>query len=110
MTHAISKAEAFQVIGFNKDNTQHRLCSARTLPALLTAWTSEVERHAASGPHNILPTFKRIMVWSVEGGFTGLELPYIPTTGYAPDDCPLCHGAGVMFNVPCMFECDYYKR
>lgn len=26
----------------------------------------------------------------------------------APPDCPLCHGCGFMFNVPCELYCDYY--
>lgn len=77
--YAISRAEAFQVIGFNKDGTQMRLCSARTLRHLLTAWGKEVARHEKTGRHNILPTFRKIAVWNVDTGFTGLDLPYIPT-------------------------------
>jgi hypothetical protein len=77
--YAISKAESYQVIGFNKNNTQQRLFSARTLESLLMGWAKEIARHEAAGKSNILPTFKKITVWNVEQGFTGLDLPYIVT-------------------------------
>lgn len=77
--YAISKAEAFQVIGFNKDNTQQRLFSARSLESLLLGWAKEIARHEVAGKSNILPTFKKITVWNVEQGFTGFDLPYIET-------------------------------
>lgn len=77
--HAISKAEAFQVIGFNKDGTQQTLLSARSLSSLILGWAKEVERHAASGPHNILPTFKKITIWNIEQGWTGVDLDWIET-------------------------------
>lgn len=77
--YAISKAEAFQVIAFNKDGTQQRLCSAANLLKLLSFYTKEVARHELAGASNILPTFKKITVWNVDEGFIGLDLPYIQT-------------------------------
>lgn len=76
---AISRAEAYQVVGFNKDGTQMQLCFARSLPQLLRAWTKRVAWYEAMGPHNILPSFRKITVWNVDQGFTCLDLPYIPT-------------------------------
>lgn len=78
MTFAISKAESFQVIGFNKDNTQMVLFSARSAEKLILGWAEQVKRHNAAGPHNILPTFKKIVVWNSNRGW-GTELPYIET-------------------------------
>lgn len=81
MTYAISKAESFQVIGFNKDGSQHILSSARTLPALLIEYSKKVARLVATGPaNNFLPTFTKITVWSIDAGFTGLDLPYVETS------------------------------
>lgn len=76
---AISKAESFQVIGFNKDGSQQRLCSASSLQKLLADWMVEVVRHESFGVHNILPSFKKITVWNIDSGFTGFDLPYIET-------------------------------
>lgn len=78
MTFAIQKNEQYQVIGFNKDGTQQRLYSARSLRDLIIGWSKEVTKRAALGQHNnTLPTFTAIKVWNVEQGFTGLDLPYI---------------------------------
>ena len=80
MTFAIQKNEQWQVIGFNKDGTQQRLYSARSLRDLLIGWSKEVTKREALGAHNnTLPTFAAIKVWNVEQGFTGLDLPYIVT-------------------------------
>lgn len=73
---AILNCQAWQVIGFNKDGTQQRLCSAGSLRHLIDAYAREVARHESTGVHNILPTFTRIRVWSVSDGW-GMELPYI---------------------------------
>ena len=78
MTFAIQANEQYQVIGFNKDGTQQRLYSARSLRDLLIGWSKEVTKREALGVHNnTLPTFTAIKVWSVKEGFTGLDLPYI---------------------------------
>lgn len=77
--YAISKAEAFQVIGFNKDGTQHMLSSAHTLDKLLVEYMKKVVRLESTGVHNFLHTFTKITVWNVDQGFTGFDLPYIPT-------------------------------
>ncbi len=78
MTFAIQKNEQWQVIGFNKDGTQQRLYSARSLRDLLIGWAKEVTKREALGAHNnTLPTFTAIKVWNAEQGFTGLDLPYI---------------------------------
>ena len=100
MAFAISNSETFQVIGINKDGTQHRLCSARTLPALLKLWTKEIERHEKTGHHNILPSFARIRVWNIDSGF-GADLPYIKTVllndspaYYSQEGGSMCNGIG----------------
>ena len=78
MTFAIQANEQYQVIGFNKDGTQQRLYSARSLRDLLIGWSKEVTKREALGAHNnTLRTFTAIKVWHVEQGFTGLDLPYI---------------------------------
>ena len=78
MTYALQKNEQWQVIGFNKDGTQQRLYSARSLRDLLIGWSKEVTKREALGAHNnTLPTFTAIKVWNVEEGFTGLDLTYI---------------------------------
>ena len=78
MAFAIQPNEQYQVIGFNKDGTQQRLYSARSLYHLLSGWCKEVQRRESMGAHNnTLSTFTAIKVWHVEQGFTGLELPYI---------------------------------
>lgn len=77
--YAIGKYESFQVIGFNKDGSQMRLCSAESLEKLLIEWSKNVLRHVSTGVHNILPSFTKITVWNVDTGFTGLDLPYIET-------------------------------
>ena len=80
MTFAIQANEQYQVIGFNKDGTQQRLYSARSLYHLLSGWCKEVTKREALGAHNnTLLTFTAIKVWNVEQGFTGLDLPYIVT-------------------------------
>ena len=77
--YAITKEQAFQVIGFNKDGSQQILCRANSLMALLSAWAKELPRFVASGADNILPSFSKITVWNVDEGFTGFDLPYIQT-------------------------------
>ena len=78
MAYATQTIEQYQVIGFNKDGTQQRLYSARSLRDLLIGWSKEVTKREALGAHNnTLPTFTAIKVWNVEQGFTGLDLPYI---------------------------------
>lgn len=77
--YAITKEQAFQVIGFNKDGTQQILCRSHSLVALLTAWAKELPRFVASGANNILPSFTKITVWNVAEGFTGFDLPFIQT-------------------------------
>ena len=80
MAFAIQANEQWQVIGFNKDSTQQRLYSARSLRALLIGWSKEVAKREALGAHNnTLPTFLAVKVWNVEEGFTGLDLPCITT-------------------------------
>lgn len=76
--YALSQAETFRVVGINKDGSQMRLCSARTLRHLLAAWGKEIARHEKTGRHNILPTFLKIMVYKTGEGYTGLDIPYIP--------------------------------
>ena len=80
MAHAILTCEQWQVIGFNKDGTQQRLYSARSLYHLLNGWSKEVQRRERTGlQNNTLPSYTAIKVWNVEQGFTGLDLPYIQT-------------------------------
>ena len=80
MAFAIQANEQWQVIGLNKDSTQQRLYSARSLRDLLIGWSKEVSKREALEAHNnTLPTFTAIKVWNVEEGFTGLDLPYIAT-------------------------------
>ena len=80
MAFAIQANEQYQVIGFNKDGTQQRLYSARSLRDLLIGWSKDVTKREALGAHNnTLPTFTAIKVWNVEHGFTELDLPYITT-------------------------------
>lgn len=77
--YAISKAEAFQVWAYNKDGSQMRLFSARTLLGLLSGWTKELQRYEATGHHNFLPTFRKIFVWDQEAGEILMDIPYIET-------------------------------
>ena len=78
MTFAIQANEQWQVIGFNKNGTQQRLYSARSLRDLLIGWSKEVTKREVLGAHNnTLTTFTIIKVWNIEEGFTGLDLPYI---------------------------------
>ena len=80
MAFAIQTNEQWQVIGFNKDGTQQRLYSARSLRDLLIGWSKEVtKREALQAHNNTLSTFTAIKVWNVDQGFTGLDLPYIVT-------------------------------
>jgi hypothetical protein len=77
---AISKAETFQVIGFNKDGSQFVLSSAASLEKLLAEYMLKVVRLEATKHHaNILASFTKITVWNVTDGFTGFDLPYIET-------------------------------
>ncbi len=93
--YAITKAEAFKVIGFNVDGSQMMLDFAPSLEALLISFGKEIVRHESMGAHNILPTFTKIAVATVDG-FIGLELPYIPTVKACLFGCrclncnPLC--------------------
>jgi hypothetical protein len=76
--YAISTTESWQVIAFNKDNTQQRLCFAHSLPALLSEFTKYLQRADSVRVHGeVLRSFKTIKVWNVDQGFTGLELPSI---------------------------------
>lgn len=76
--YSIHTFEQWQVIGFNKDNTQHRLCSAHSLSALLGEFTQYLQRAEAAPLHKeVLDSFKAIKVWNVDQGFTGLELPKV---------------------------------
>lgn len=77
---AIYKCEAWQVIGWNRDGTQSRLHSASDLGDLLTGYAKTIERmNAHPATVEVLKSYRKISVWSVEEGFTGLELPYIET-------------------------------
>jgi len=76
--YAISTTEAWQVIAFNKDNTQQRLCFAHSLSGLLTEFSKYLQRAETVRIHGeVLRSFKTIKVWHVDQGFTGLELPHI---------------------------------
>ncbi|MGL5468552.1 MAG: hypothetical protein ACRDCT_10260 [Shewanella sp.] len=76
--YAIQTTEQWQVIGFNKDNTQHKICKAHSLAALLGEFTKYWQRAKAIPVHReVLDSFKAIKVWNVNQGFTGLELPSI---------------------------------
>lgn len=74
MAYAILTCEQYQVVGINKDGTQQRLYSARTLRLLRIGWAKEVVKREYTGHHNTLLTFKAIKVWNVEQGFTDLSL------------------------------------
>jgi hypothetical protein len=65
----IGKSISWQVIGYNKDGTQLRLCSASSRKALMKGWAEDVKRHQAHANTNILPTFVSILVWNVERGW-----------------------------------------
>jgi hypothetical protein len=76
--HAIHTFNQWQVIGFNKDNTQHNICSAHSLSALLGEFTKYLQRAEVAPLHKeVLDSFKAIKVWNVDQGFTGLELPKV---------------------------------
>lgn len=76
--HAIQTTEQWQVIGFNRDNTQHKICTAHSLAALLGEFTKHLQRAEAIPVHReVLDSFKAIKVWNVNQGFTGLALPSI---------------------------------
>ena len=76
--YAIHTTSQWQVVGFNKDNSQHRICSAHSLSALLSEFTKYLQRAEAIRVHGeVLRSFKTIKVWNVDQGFTGLELPSI---------------------------------
>lgn len=74
--YAIHSFNTWQIIGFNKDSTQHIITTAHSLPALLGNFTKYLERASIAPIHReVLDSFKTIKVWNVEEGFTGLELP-----------------------------------
>lgn len=76
--NVIHTFEQWQVIGFNKDNTQHKICTAHSLLALMNEFTKYLQRAEAVPVHReVLDSFKAIKVWNVNKGFTGLELPSI---------------------------------
>lgn len=76
--NVIHTFEQWQVIGFNKDNTQHKICTAHSLAALLGEFTKYLQRAEAVPVHReVLDSFKAIKVWNINQGFTGLELPSI---------------------------------
>jgi hypothetical protein len=76
--YAIHTINQWQVIGFNKDNTQHAITEAHSFPALLGNFTKYLERAAIDPLHKeVLESFKVIKVWNVDQGFTGLELPKV---------------------------------
>lgn len=76
--YAIHSLNQWQVIGINKDNTQHPIASAHSLGALLSEFTKYLQRAEAIRVHgDVLRSFKTIKVWNVDQGFTGLELPSI---------------------------------
>lgn len=78
--YSIHTNESWQVIAFNKDNSQHRVCSAHSLSALLSEFTKYLQRADSVRVHGeVLRSFKAVKVWNVEQGFTGLELPSITT-------------------------------
>lgn len=78
--HAIHSFNQWQVIGINKDNTQHRIASAHSLSALLSEFSKYLQRANAVRVHGeVLRSFKTIKVWNVDQGFTSLELPHITT-------------------------------
>lgn len=75
---AIHSFEQWQVIGFNKNGTQHRVCSAHSLAALLGEFMTYLQRAEAAPLHKeVLESFKALKVWNVKQGFTGLDLPSI---------------------------------
>ena len=76
----IGRCEHWQVIGFNRDGTQSRICSAYRLDLLLKQYTKDVARMELQGIADcILGSYNKIIVWNIDEGFTGLELPYIKT-------------------------------
>lgn len=76
--YAIHTTESWQVIAFNKDNSQQRVCSAHSLSALLSEFTKYLQHANAVRVHGeVLRSFKTIKVWNVDQGFTSLELPHI---------------------------------
>lgn len=76
--NVIHTFEQWQVIGFNKDNTQHKLCAAHSLLALMGEFTKYLQRAEIAPVHKeVLDSFKALKVWHIDQGFTGLELPSI---------------------------------
>ena len=76
--YAIASTESWQVVAFNRDNTQQRLCSAHSLAQLLKEYTKHLEKAEKAQIHKeVMKSYKIIKVWNVDQGFTGLELPYI---------------------------------
>ena len=76
--NAIHTFEQWQVIGFNKDSTQHKICTAHSLAALLGEFTKYLQRAEIAPVHReVLGSFKAIKVWNIDQGFTGLELPKV---------------------------------
>jgi hypothetical protein len=76
--YALHTFEQWQVIGFNRDNTQHKLCTAHSLAALLGEFTKYLKRAEIAPVHReVLNSFKAIKVWNIDQGFTGLELPSV---------------------------------
>ena len=76
--YAIPSFEQWQVIGFNKDGTQHKICAAHSSLHLLKEFTKYLQRAEANPVHReVLDSFKAIKVWDIDQGFTGLDLPSI---------------------------------
>lgn len=75
---AIHSFQQWQVIGFNKDNSQRQICAACSLPELIKEYVKQLTKTENSRLHReAMHSYKTIKVWNVDQGFTGLELPSI---------------------------------
>lgn len=69
MTYALSRAENWQVIAFNRDNTQQSISSGSTEKSALLQFDKWLARQAKLGAHSIADKFKSYKLWNVSRGF-----------------------------------------
>lgn len=76
--YAIPTFEFWQIIGFNKDSTQQKLCSAHSERELMKQWDKLKAKQESLGVHSTLGTYKVVKMWNVDKGFVGGDIRVNP--------------------------------
>lgn len=72
--YAIPTFEFWQIIGFNKDDTQQKLCAAHSEKELMKQWDNLKAKQESLGVHSTIETYKVVKVWNAKRGFIGGEI------------------------------------